>query len=398
MAKEVLQIMHLSFLDKELCRRLSQSAHAIIGHHVLVTDINGIVLGSDDPTRVGTLHEASRTVLSTGKYAYHDHNAANSLSGTRPGMTIPLRIDGRIVGTIGITGNPENISQYAMLIQQLAQTFFDFQAKQRSAQYDDYEKLSLLHDLTSENLSDHIDLIYERAYKLGFDFNLPRVVLRVEMTPNISEEQNTRNWLSRRVMEKMTQLFNDPQDFICVQNSTEIVAMPLFSESGTSLLTICEKAQRLIDAFSGECRVFHVGIGTIVNQLQEFIGSYQDANMILRVLHLRRIPYGYLTTGDIFLEKMALSLDDAVCEHVSSTLLDKIEKDEDREQLLEMITCWCHTHFNFAKTAEALHIHKSTLVYRFQRAKDKFQLNLYDFDTVMALFLVHLRNQLHIKN
>ena len=120
--------MQTLLLDKERCRRLSQSAHAIIGHHVLVTDINGIVLGSDDRTRVGTLHEASLSVLASGKYAYHDHIAANNLAGTKPGMTIPLRIDGHIVGTIGITGNPESISQYAMLIQQLAQTFFDFQA------------------------------------------------------------------------------------------------------------------------------------------------------------------------------------------------------------------------------------------------------------------------------
>jgi len=389
-------MMHLSLLDKELCRRLSQSAHAIIGHHVLVTDINGIVLGSDDPTRVGTLHEASLSVLSSGRQAYHDHIAANTLSGTRPGMTIPLRIDGHIVGTIGITGNPENISKYAMLIQQLAQTFFDFQAKQRSAQYDDYEKLSLLHDMTTDNYSDHADLIYERAYRLGYDFNLPRIVLRAEMIPAQSGEQKDRNWLSRRVMKRMSELFSDPQDFICVQNSLEIVAMPLYNGEG-HLNEICEKIQQLIDIFSSECTVLRVGVGTTMNQPQEFSAAYQQASMILRVLHLRKISHGYLTASDVFLEKMALSLDDAVCEQAASTLLSRIARDEDRDQIMEMISCWCQTHFNFAKTAEALHIHKSTLVYRFQRANDKYHLDLYDFDKVMALFLVNLRNQLHAK-
>jgi len=92
---------------------------------------------------------------------------------------------------------------------------------------------------------------------------------------------------------------------------------------------------------------------------------------------------------------MALSLDDAVCEHVASTLFEQIDKDEDREQILEIVSVWCHTLFNFAKTAETLHIHKSTLVYRFQKAKDKYHLDLYDFDQVMALYLIHLRRQLH---
>jgi len=387
--------MQVSLLDKELCRRLSQSAHAIIGHHVLVTDINGTVLGSDDSTRVGTLHEASLKVLSTGKQAYHDHAAANSLSGTRPGMTIPLRIDGHIVGTIGITGNPENISKYAMLIQQLAQTFFDFQAKQYSAQYVDYEKLSLVHDLTTENLADNADLIHDRAFRLGYDLDLPRIVLRMVMTPVNQEKQASRNWLSRRVAEKMAQMFSEPQDFICVQNSTEIVAMPLLSDG--SMKTIQEKVQQLIDEFTGECQSFYAGIGTAISHPREFNSSYQDATMILRALHLRKIQYGYLTADDILFEKMAFSLDDAVCEHVSSTLLSKISKEDDREQLFEMITCWCHTHFNFAKTAESLHIHKSTLVYRFQRAKDKYHLDLYDFDKVMALYLINLRRQLHQK-
>jgi len=385
--------MQMSLLDKELCRRLSQSAHAIIGHHVLVTDINGVVLGSDDNSRVGTLHEASLKVLATGRQAYHDLAAANNLSGTRPGMTIPLRIDGHIVGTIGITGNPENISKYAMLIQQLAQTFFDFQAKQFSAQYDDYEKLSLLHDLTTENYADHADLIHERAFRLGYDLNLPRVVLRLAMASASQEKHNDRNWLSRRVAKRMIQLFSDAQDFICVQNSTEIVAIPLCSAG--SLKTIHEKVRCLIDEFSAECQYFYVGVGTPITHPREFNSSYQSAHMILRTLHLRKIQYGYLTANDIPLEKMALSLDDAVCEHVASALFEQINKDEDREQILEIVSAWCHTLFNFAKTAEALHIHKSTLVYRFQKAKDKYQLNLYDFDQVMALYLIHLRRQLH---
>ena len=388
--------MHLSFLDQELCRRLSQSAHAIIGHHVLVTDINGVVLGSDDSTRVGSLHEASLTVLSTGKHAYHDLAAASNLSGTRPGMTIPLRINGHIVGTIGITGKPEDISKYAMLIQQLAQTFFDFQAKQYSAQYDDYEKLSLLHDLTTENYADHADLIHDRAFRLGYDLTLPRIVLRLAMEPAGSEKQSGHSWLSRRVAEKMARLFCDAQDFICVQNSSEIVAMPLCSAN--SLSSILDKVQQLITDFSSECRYFYVGVGSKISHPREFSSSYQDTAMILRALHLRKIQCGYLTSDDILLEKMALSIDDPVCDHVASTLLARIDKDEDRDQLMEMITCWCHTHFNFAKTAEALHIHKSTLVYRFQRTKDKFHLDLYDFDKVMALYLINLRRQLHLKS
>ena len=114
-------------LNMEFCDKLVRSASLTIGHNVLLTDDCGVILASADNTRLGSLHEASLSVLKSGKMKYHGHSEAQRLSGTFPGVTIPILMGTQVVGTIGITGAPEEISRYALLIQQLAQLFLSFQ-------------------------------------------------------------------------------------------------------------------------------------------------------------------------------------------------------------------------------------------------------------------------------
>ena len=127
-------------LDKKLCEKLAQSASLTIGHDVLITDSFGYVVASNDPDRVDSLHKASLEVIQSARKIYHDAAAARKFAGTKPGITIPIIIDSIVIGTIGITGAPHEISQYALLIQQLAQIFLDFEKRQRSTTRTDYRK------------------------------------------------------------------------------------------------------------------------------------------------------------------------------------------------------------------------------------------------------------------
>lgn len=381
-------------LNEEFCQRLSQSASLIIGRHVLVTNADGIILGSNDPRRVGTLHEASLSVIASGRQHYHDISAADSLTGTKPGTTIPLFLGGTVVGSIGITGAPREISKYASLIQQLAQTFLEFQEKQRSSQYSDYEKLALLHELATEVSDAQAEAIENTAYKMGYDLHLSRVVIRIEMESLQSEESLVGPPLSKRVVEHLERSFANPQNFICIHSRTEVAGLLVYSENSGGMEIVRQKIRDLMDAFTGECSILRISVGAPMTGAKGMHASYQDAALALRVMRLRDLDHGSLTACDIFLEKLALSLNDEVCQHVESTLLRNVQDNYEKEQLMLMIQHWCQTHFNFSKTAEALHIHKSTLVYRFRRTLELYELDLYDFDKTMALYLMNLRHML----
>lgn len=386
-------------LDKELCDKLVQSASLTIGCNVLITDETSHVLSSNDPSREGTLHEASIEVIRTKQKAYHNSAAAMRLAGTMPGMTIPLFMGNDVIGTIGITGSPQEISRYAALIQQFAQIFMSFQSQQQTSAQLDYRKQTLIREIvTFEKRIRNPEDVHALAYEVGVDLNIPRVAILVKNgqdTENtITEEE--KSLASEHVKDIITKYFSDAQDFICPQNDSEYAVLACLPDgiqdsSMEQVINTCqEMEQELLQAGHGVL----IGIGSMATSLEGLRLSYENAAFVLRILQAKIREATCLSIADLMLEKLAANLPEDVCEEAANTLFRTILQAPNYDEIITIIECWCRLRFQFTKTAEALHIHKSTLVYRFRRIQELYGLDLYDFDRVVALYLLDIRRKL----
>ncbi len=376
-------------LDKKLCDRLCRSASLIIGRHVLITDKDGIVVGSDDPTRIGTLHAASLPVMEQGRQMYHSKASADQLFGTRPGTTIPLSIEGEVIGSIGITGSPEDISKYAELIHQIAQTFIEFSLQQRSSADRDYKLRNLLHDIAGGVQEGAVENIRQRAFDLGYDLELPRVVILLEATPAATEDRQA--FAQKYLAPLLNEVFCLPQDIVCQYSDTEVAVLTYVAQGGT---VATEKVRRIMDALEMGCEQLHIGVGGPAVGAKALHGAYGDALLALRTLRVRGVEKGHLTVQDISLEKLALQIDRGLCGEVQEHLLPGAPHLLSDSQIVQLVECWCRSLFNFAETARQLHVHKSTLTYRFQKIREQYALDLYSHDTATALYLLILHQKL----
>src|SRR5438552_10161472 len=103
-------------LSPALAQEIAGDTSAIIGFNVLITDRDGIVIGSGDRSRVGTFHEASVQVMRTRQPAAHSTAQARALRGVRPGITLPIALDGTALGTVGITGSPSQVRRFGLVV------------------------------------------------------------------------------------------------------------------------------------------------------------------------------------------------------------------------------------------------------------------------------------------
>ncbi len=55
---------------------------------------------------------------------------------------------------------------------------------------------------------------------------------------------------------------------------------------------------------------------------------------------------------------------------ISAQMFGRVVQAKNRKEVLLTIEHWFQQRFNFVQTAQALHIHKSTLVYRFRRIRE----------------------------
>ena len=382
-------------LDKELCDKLVQSASLTIGHNVLITDETGYVLSCNDNLREGTLHEASIEVVESGRKAYHDNSAAKRLRGTRPGMTIPLFVDTSVIGTVGITGSPQEISRYALLIQQMSQIFLAFQVQQQSSAQMDYRKQSLLRSIVaSGNRTPHSSAVYDNAYEIGIDLNAPRVVILIEASTGGRDDHASEDptLFRERAMTGLTQLFDGARDFVCPQSDAEYVVMALLPEGGVE--EVMQNCQQLGEEMLREGLRPRIGVGSPANSLETLRLSYQNASFAVRVLQTQIRDTPCLSFDDVILEKLAAHLPGDICRETENDCFRSVMQSKNCEEIMRIVEHWCRLRFHFEGTAAALHIHKSTLAYRFRRIRELYDLDLYDFDRVMALYLLIVRRKL----
>lgn len=166
-------------LDGKLAQEIVARTMQIIDGNVNVMDARGRIIGSGDRERVGELHEGALLVLSQARVVDIDEAVARHLHGVRPGINLPLRIDGSIVGVIGLTGNPAQLRQYGELVCMAAEMMLE-QARLMHllAQDSRFREELVLNLIRAEALS---PALMEWAQRLGIDPEEPRVAAVVEV-------------------------------------------------------------------------------------------------------------------------------------------------------------------------------------------------------------------------
>ena len=101
---------------RPIAQELAESIARVIGYDVVITDTEGIIIGCSDASRgIGTLNEASSIVARTGQSRWETEEDARRLKGVRPGITYPIMdTEGRVTGTVAITGEPEKVKPLSM--------------------------------------------------------------------------------------------------------------------------------------------------------------------------------------------------------------------------------------------------------------------------------------------
>lgn len=108
--------MPVYLLDEKLAQKIVQRTMEIIDCNINIMDAKGKIIASGDLNRIGEVHDGALLALSQGRIVDIDEAVIHSLHGVRPGVNLPLRVDGEIVGVIGLTGEPTSLKEFGKLV------------------------------------------------------------------------------------------------------------------------------------------------------------------------------------------------------------------------------------------------------------------------------------------
>jgi carbohydrate diacid regulator len=169
-------------INPEVAQEIADKTTEIIGYNILVTDDAGIVIGSGDVDRVGTFHEASLETVQRGEMTSHDIAAAEQLEGVKPGVTLPVVLENRTVGTVGITGNPREVEPFGMVVKSQTEIMLRESLHLRIALLQERALESLVYDIANYDPAIlEPEALVARGEELGYDLNLTRVSVVVDL-------------------------------------------------------------------------------------------------------------------------------------------------------------------------------------------------------------------------
>lgn len=116
-------------LLESLAKEMVEAVSGLVGGRTInIMDTKGIIVASSDPARVGSFHQGAVEAARTGKMVSITREQTPAYPGAKEGCNMPLRVNGTIIGVVGILGDPPEIQALAHLLEVYAAKYFQLEA------------------------------------------------------------------------------------------------------------------------------------------------------------------------------------------------------------------------------------------------------------------------------
>jgi carbohydrate diacid regulator len=367
-------------LTPELAGEIADETTRILGHNVLITDENSQVIGSGDVSRVGTVHEASVDVVRSGVAASHDAEEAAALVGVRPGITMPIVLDGEVIGTVGITGSPHEVVRLGQLVQRQTEILLRESMFQRTRVLRENRLNQLVRDIVEfdpQILDEHI--IRATAVELGYDLRRQRVAILFEVQPGPESYPSS--------MRAIGEVFNARTDIVAELAAGRYVVLHHPSDDTEDPRSRARRAAALLRERHGV--VVHIGIGESGSGIAALTTSCADAKDALRLagdrgdVEIREISHGRV-------RQLLESTSAAARTRFTRSQLAVLSQEIDFAAVKQTLIAWCECGFNLVTTAQRLGIHRNTVIYRLDKISRLTARDVREPQVAIALYLACL--------
>lgn len=323
----------------------------MIGMKMNIMDSNAIIIASSDPNRVGDFHEAAHQIISQNLEELVVYSN-QQYKGTIPGTNLPLIIDGKIIGVVGVTGSHEIARTYGKVIKRMTEILLQSRAE---------ENRKLLHRQAFEHfciswICDNQTVLNDDFISQGRSFGLDITQLRRIMTvsaPNGDNEQ-----VYRRVRKFLAARDGDDHAFLS-HRSVVLVLTPRANR------TLEELAQEMLPTLGENV---YIGIDTPGKNLWDIRQQHDRAQMALNA--------GFrLKKRIVFYEDLCLELIlDGISTRAKMRFLRKVFPNSTREEILRdmnTVKVLYEENGSIREAAKRLIIHPNTLQYQLKRIEEK---------------------------
>jgi carbohydrate diacid regulator len=372
-------------LDAVLAQAIVDRTMQIVECNVNVMDGRGVIIASGDRDRIGTQHEGALLVLAQGRSVEIDDALAARLRDARPGVNLPLRTDGRIVGVVGLTGAPDAMRRYAELVRMAAETMLEQARLIRLLARDARLREELVLQLIG--IAPAAPALDDWARRLGVDLELSRVAVSIALEADALPADAA--LAAQQRVQAALAAAGERYLVAPVSLRELVVLMPVPGVRGEPPgVTRRRRAEALLArAREAGGVAVRIATGGCFAGPGGLARSYQSARATLRVGRQRDPQASRYDYGDMTLAVLLAELGEGWQADELRAPLERLAAHDRNGQLRRALAAWFAHDMNTAAAAKALHLHRNTLDYRLRRISDATGLDLSRLDDCLLLYI-----------
>ncbi len=350
-------------LSKQMAERIVDTVKDVCGHDINFINTKGIIFASTDPSRIGNFHEIGKKVVESKETI--EVSSDNSFYGTHRGVNIPFFYHRELIAVIGISGEPDEVRQFAVLAQKITNLLLREQ-EMDSVKYGRKNRMNyMIRSIIEGTATDYdqvIGFLEEVGQKKEEEYRVILVQLNARYNPSNLTMIEDQIYQAFDTIHAPLYTFQYPNEYVLLLPTEQYRKWFHVFEK------LAEKHQQILS----------VGVGnahTLWNQRN----SYQEAKTAIASLTGEQ---SFACFENLDLEILLGCVTDTIKNEYMKKILGKLGK-EDRK----LLSIYFDKEMSLKDTADTLFLHKNTLQYQLNRIERETGFNPRMFQDAVKLYL-----------
>ncbi|MDY3868595.1 MAG: sugar diacid recognition domain-containing protein [Pyramidobacter sp.] len=403
-------------LLQKCAQEIAVSTASALSCNVIITDMNGVIIGANCTERIGGVCEAALPVLKSGQPCVLSPSDDATQGGAVPSVTCPIQLmSGRTLGTLTIAGPCGEIEAASRIVRKQTEILLRERELYAYTLNRENQLQNIVQELASfaPGISSRATLT-ARAADFGYDeswYYVPIIVdlyqfgrlalqIRKESLSGSREAEAKIMNIKNAVLAGIRSVFSHRRDISAASSSSSFVVLHAVGNGEESVELKADAAQlvramteELLRVIEGQGLKACVGVGAPALGVQAVAGSLQELRKALFLGKKFCQGPGVYNISSFRLQEVISSVDATVRNRFIQSVTGKMRRYPDWEEMRETIREWCESDFSLIEASRRLNIHRNTLIYRLEKISRIAEVDMKDFKTCFSLYLALVMEQ-----
>lgn len=358
-----------------------------IGYNINIIDTNGIIIASGSRDRIGKFHKVGLQAAEN-KCRIDIHEADEShYNHVKSGINLPFYYKDNLIGVIGITGKPSQISELTNIVKSMIELMYEQELLKQKMYYRRSNKVFFINEVLNISNRESLTSIKNWGAKLGYDMSVRRTIVIIQFEAKedrqafFSTEDMTHDFMINLKKVKNHHK-NDISTFL---SSSRIVILKASYEGDDALekqhLKEYVEAINLFvkDKYPMECRI---GAGSFYDDLYDLKESFFEAEYLVN-RYIGDTDKNSRFIQDHLIGYFASKLQEGVMEHFFDESYKKVKE---FPELLDTIVSLVNNNMHLNMCSQDLFVHRNTVLFRMNKIKEILQIDPVNVGEERAFF------------